>query len=440
MARVSLELGSRGTGSYETLTAIPVEDLLPRCGVKVPRRRLRRSRARARARAGALGAAARAALRARQRRHRRRRAAARVAVDDIDGLVAAAERERVDLRSSGPRRRCRRARRRARGAGVTPLRAERRGGAAGGLEGVRQAGDGGGRACRPRAGRGCARSRRGSPRSRAHEPVARRRGAQGRRPRRRQGRDRRRRRARRRARRSEAFLVEHRFGDRHERGRRGAPVGRGALAAGALRRRARVPMAPAQDYKRIFDGDVGPNTGGMGSYSPVPGFDEARVEELVAAVHQPIVELMRERGTPFHGVLYGGLMLTADGPARDRVQRPLRRPRDAGAAAAAALRPARAAARAPRARAASPGGALEWTTRLGGDRRAGQRRLPGVVLERRRRSAASTRCRRADVEVTHAGTARGRRASSPRAAACSTSPRSAPTRLAPAPPRMLRPR
>jgi phosphoribosylamine--glycine ligase len=75
-----------------------------------------------------------------------------------------------------------------------------------------------------------------------------------------------------------------------------------------------VPMAPAQDYKRIFDGDEGPNTGGMGSYSPVVGVDPARAEEIAAAVHQPVVDLLRERGTPFHGVLYAGIMLTADGP------------------------------------------------------------------------------------------------------------------------------
>jgi phosphoribosylamine--glycine ligase len=75
-----------------------------------------------------------------------------------------------------------------------------------------------------------------------------------------------------------------------------------------------VPMAPARDFKRIFDGDQGPNTGGMGSYSPVAGFDAASVRELAAAVHQPVVDLMRERGTPFHGVLYAGLMLTTDGP------------------------------------------------------------------------------------------------------------------------------
>jgi len=74
-----------------------------------------------------------------------------------------------------------------------------------------------------------------------------------------------------------------------------------------------VPLAPAQDYKRIFDGDEGPNTGGMGSYSPVPGFDSDRAREIAAAVHQPIVDELRRRGTPFHGVLYAGLMMGADG-------------------------------------------------------------------------------------------------------------------------------
>jgi phosphoribosylamine---glycine ligase len=75
-----------------------------------------------------------------------------------------------------------------------------------------------------------------------------------------------------------------------------------------------VPMAPARDFKRIFDGDRGPNTGGMGSFSPVAGFDAARAEALTAEFHQPILELMAARGAPFHGVLYAGLMLTADGP------------------------------------------------------------------------------------------------------------------------------
>ncbi len=75
-----------------------------------------------------------------------------------------------------------------------------------------------------------------------------------------------------------------------------------------------VPLAPAQDYKRIFDGDEGPNTGGMGSYSPVPGFGAAAVEEIVDSVHRPVVAAMARRGTPFHGVLYAGLMIGAEGP------------------------------------------------------------------------------------------------------------------------------
>jgi phosphoribosylamine--glycine ligase len=73
-----------------------------------------------------------------------------------------------------------------------------------------------------------------------------------------------------------------------------------------------VPLAPARDYKRIGDGDTGPNTGGMGSFSPVPGTDEL-VREAIASVHQPVVEELARRRTPFHGVLYAGLMLGADG-------------------------------------------------------------------------------------------------------------------------------
>jgi phosphoribosylamine---glycine ligase len=75
-----------------------------------------------------------------------------------------------------------------------------------------------------------------------------------------------------------------------------------------------VPLAPAQDYKRIFDGDEGPNTGGMGSYSPVPGFGAAEVGEIVERVHRPVVAAMAARGVPFRGVLYAGLMIGAEGP------------------------------------------------------------------------------------------------------------------------------
>ena len=75
-----------------------------------------------------------------------------------------------------------------------------------------------------------------------------------------------------------------------------------------------VPLAAARDFKRVGDGDTGPNTGGMGSYSPVPGFDGGEVAELVEQVHGPVVEELARRGAPFVGVLFAGLMLTEDGP------------------------------------------------------------------------------------------------------------------------------
>jgi phosphoribosylamine---glycine ligase len=111
----------------------------------------------------------------------------------------------------------------------------------------------------------------------------------------------------------EAFLVQERFGAGRvvvEEALEGEELSLLALCDGETA----VPMAPAQDYKRIFDGDRGPNTGGMGSYSPVPGIDRARLEEMVRTIHQPVVDELRHRGTPFHGCLYAGLMLTADGP------------------------------------------------------------------------------------------------------------------------------
>jgi phosphoribosylamine--glycine ligase len=110
----------------------------------------------------------------------------------------------------------------------------------------------------------------------------------------------------------EDFLVAHRFGTRMvvvEEFLTGEELSLLALCDGERA----VPLAPARDFKRIGEGDRGPNTGGMGSYSPVAGFDEERVREIVAAVHQPVVDLMRARGMPFHGVLYAGLMLTPEG-------------------------------------------------------------------------------------------------------------------------------
>jgi phosphoribosylamine---glycine ligase len=73
-----------------------------------------------------------------------------------------------------------------------------------------------------------------------------------------------------------------------------------------------VALAAARDYKRAGDGDTGPNTGGMGAYSPVP--DAGDVEELVDSLHRPVVEELARRGTPFVGLLYAGLMMTEAGP------------------------------------------------------------------------------------------------------------------------------
>jgi phosphoribosylamine--glycine ligase len=78
--------------------------------------------------------------------------------------------------------------------------------------------------------------------------------------------------------------------------------------------RTALPLASAQDYKRIFDGNRGPNTGGMGSYSPVPAVGSAEAASLCERVHQPVLDELGRRGVAFHGVLYAGLMITRDGP------------------------------------------------------------------------------------------------------------------------------
>ncbi len=75
-----------------------------------------------------------------------------------------------------------------------------------------------------------------------------------------------------------------------------------------------LPLASAQDHKRAFDGDEGPNTGGMGAYSPAPIMTEAVTARVMAKIIRPTVDAMAERGTPYQGVLYAGLMIGADGP------------------------------------------------------------------------------------------------------------------------------
>ena len=111
----------------------------------------------------------------------------------------------------------------------------------------------------------------------------------------------------------EAMLVERRFGEHPvvvEEFLEGDELSVLALCDGERA----LPLAPARDFKRIGDGDTGPNTGGMGAYSPVAEIDDAFLERVRAEVHQPVLDELARRGTPFHGVLYAGLMLTADGP------------------------------------------------------------------------------------------------------------------------------
>jgi phosphoribosylamine---glycine ligase len=110
----------------------------------------------------------------------------------------------------------------------------------------------------------------------------------------------------------EAMLVERRFGETSvvvEEFLEGSELSLLAICDGETA----VPLAPARDFKRIGDGDTGPNTGGMGSFSPVAEVDDALVERIRADVHQPVIDELARRGTPFHGVLYAGLRLTEGG-------------------------------------------------------------------------------------------------------------------------------
>ena len=155
------------------------------------------------------------------------------------------------------------------------------------------------------------------------------------------------------------LLVEHRFATERvivEEHLSGEELSLLALCDGETA----VPLASAQDYKRIFDGDEGPNTGGMGSYSPVAVVDDARAREICAQVHQPVLG----GAGPARPPLPRRPVRRADDDRRRDpragVQRPLRRPRDAGHPAAAAHRPADAAAGVGHARRPGRAAALEW--------------------------------------------------------------------------------
>ncbi len=75
-----------------------------------------------------------------------------------------------------------------------------------------------------------------------------------------------------------------------------------------------LPLASSQDHKRVFDGDKGPNTGGMGAYSPAPVVSEELFKEVIETIVEPTIKGLREEGIPYKGVLYTGIMLTEDGP------------------------------------------------------------------------------------------------------------------------------
>ncbi|WFN92273.1 phosphoribosylamine--glycine ligase [Gordonia sihwensis] len=76
-----------------------------------------------------------------------------------------------------------------------------------------------------------------------------------------------------------------------------------------------VPLLPAQDHKRVGDGDAGPNTGGMGAYTPLPWLPQSMVDRIVDEVCEPVAAELVRRGTPFSGLLYAGLAIGSDGPA-----------------------------------------------------------------------------------------------------------------------------
>jgi phosphoribosylamine--glycine ligase len=110
----------------------------------------------------------------------------------------------------------------------------------------------------------------------------------------------------------EAMLEQRRFGDHPvvvEEFLEGDELSVLALCDGEIA----VALAPARDFKRIGDGDTGPNTGGMGAYSPVPEIGADLLKEIVAGVHEPVLRELRDRGSPFAGVLYAGIMLTPAG-------------------------------------------------------------------------------------------------------------------------------
>ena len=144
--------------------------------------------------------------------------------------------------------------------------------------------------------------------------------------------------------------------------------------------RSALMLAAAQDHKAVGDGDTGPNTGGMGAYSPGAGDDRrARRRVIAETIIRPTVAAMEAEGRPYKGVLYAGLMITAQRAEAHRIQRPLRRPGMPGADAAPQVRPAAGADRRLRRRARHLRSPL--ARRGGADGRDGAERLSRRLRE-----------------------------------------------------------
>ena len=182
-----------------------------------------------------------------------------------------------------------------------------------------------------------------------------------------------------------------------------------------------VALPAARDHKRLCDGDAGPNTGGMGAYSPLPDLRRRASTTILDDVHRPILAELARRGTPFRGFLYAGLMLTADGPVllecNARLGDPETQvilPRLAGALGPVLLAAARGALPAePRRR---PLPVLPGRRRRDRPRRARATRATRAAATR---STGSTRRDACGALVFHAGTAaRPRRLGDRTAAAC----------------------
>ena len=211
----------------------------------------------------------------------------------------------------------------------------------------------------------------------------------------------------------EEMLVEQRFGEVPvvvEEFLMGVELSLLALCDGLTA----LPLAPARDFKRIGEGDSGPNTGGMGAYSPVDEVDDALIEDVRVRVLQPVVDEMARRGTPFHGVLYAGLMLTDDGPKVLEFNVRFGDPETQAVLPRLQQRPARPAGAHDAARAGSRAPTLEWD----------ERAAVTVVLASRGYPASSS-SRRRDQRAGRPATPRSRTRAPPSATARSSPPAAA---------------